>query len=168
MPFIADSLCGVCHRNAYHQNYWYCSQGLIGPKIKEWFDYNEEGESQKCIYHNTCGNDADYKTMNGKIDGDKSEDWGKLGYGNNHLYHWNLCGVCHKKECGEDTDTDDEYEIEYDDMLEYGDMLDEDTYGRGSWDECFPTKESAIARLKELQAQKHGCKVSGCGCGTVD
>ena len=30
--------CGVCDRDAYHQNDWHCSQGLIGPKIKEWFD----------------------------------------------------------------------------------------------------------------------------------
>ncbi len=66
----------------------------------------EDKPIPKCIYNVTCGNDADYKTMDGKIDGRRSSDWGNLGYGNNHLYHWNLCGVCHKAECGEDTDTD--------------------------------------------------------------
>ena len=69
---------------------------------------DEEEESPKCIYHNTCGNDADYKTMNGKIDGNKSENWGELGYGNNNLYHWNLCGKCYKEESGEESDKEDE------------------------------------------------------------
>ena len=30
--------CEICDRNQYHQNDLHCSNGLIGPKIKEWFD----------------------------------------------------------------------------------------------------------------------------------
>jgi len=42
--------CGVCDQDAYHQNDWHCSQGLIGPKRKEWFDVKEEDpEDMKTI-----------------------------------------------------------------------------------------------------------------------
>jgi len=43
---IENERCGVCDQDAYHQNDWHCSQGLIGPKIKEWFDVKEE--ENKC------------------------------------------------------------------------------------------------------------------------
>jgi len=33
-----EARCEICDRNAYHQNDWHCSQGLIGPKIKEEFE----------------------------------------------------------------------------------------------------------------------------------
>ena len=62
----------------------------------------------KCIYNDKCGNVADYKTLDGKINGTKSETWGYLAYGNKHKFYWNLCGKCHKTECGEDTDSDDD------------------------------------------------------------
>ena len=68
----------------------------------------EDKPIPKCLNHKTCGNDADYKTMNGKIDGNKSENWGELAYGNNHLYNWNLCGICFKEECGEDDEEEEE------------------------------------------------------------
>ena len=70
--------------------------------------FEEKEETPKCLYHKTCGNDADYKTMNGKIDGNKSENWGELAYGNNHLYNWNLCGICFKEECGEDDEEEED------------------------------------------------------------
>ena len=72
---------------------------------------NIEIQSPKCIYHKSCGNAADYKTLSGTIDGKKSESWGKLDYGySKHLYHWNLCGKCNREECGEDDDEDEEDE----------------------------------------------------------
>ena len=37
-----EERCEICDRNAYHQNDYHCSQGLIGPKIKEWFDEDQE------------------------------------------------------------------------------------------------------------------------------
>ena len=73
---------------------------------------NIEIQSPKCIYHKSCGNTADYKTLSGTIDGKKSESWGKLGYTNKHLYHWNLCGKCNREECGEDEDEDEDEEDE--------------------------------------------------------
>jgi hypothetical protein len=76
---------------------------IINPDWEE-----EEEETPKCLNHKTCGNDADYKTMNGKIDGNKSESWGELAYGNNHLYNWTLCGICFKEECGEDDEEEEE------------------------------------------------------------
>ena len=55
----------------------------------------------KCIWFKDCGGLADYKTLNGNIDGKKSISWGKQDYGNNHLYYWNLCSKCFKEEQGE-------------------------------------------------------------------
>ena len=49
--------CGVCDQDAYHQNSGYCSHGLIGPKKKEFFDYeyyrkqNAMGDRCLCV----CG-----------------------------------------------------------------------------------------------------------------
>jgi hypothetical protein len=68
-------------------------------------DEEEEEEDEvdmpKCM---TCDDFADWKTLNGKFDGVKSESWGKLDYGNNHKFFWNLCGKCFKEEQDEDTD----------------------------------------------------------------
>ena len=48
-----EKRCEICDRNAYHQNDWHCSQGLIGPKIKEWFE-DEEEELEKPSNKNQC------------------------------------------------------------------------------------------------------------------
>ena len=72
---------------------------------------NIEIQSPKCGWW-SCDNTADYKTLSGTIDGKKSESWGKLGYTNKHLYHWNLCGKCNREECGEDEDEDEDEEDE--------------------------------------------------------
>ena len=74
-----------------------------GNKYRKMFSIFDE-RRPNCIYNDKCGNVADYKTLNGKEDGTKSESWGELDYDNNHLYYWNLCGKCHKTECEEDTD----------------------------------------------------------------
>ena len=81
-----------------------------------------------------CGGLADYKTLNGKIDGRKSENWGELGYSNNHLYHWNLCGKCHKEESGEDetaTDWSDDGEVMCENCGEWGEDCVAENWGCG-------------------------------------
>ena len=80
---------------------------------------NIEIQSPKCIYHKSCGNAADYKTLSGTIDGKKSESWGELAY-SNHLYHWNLCGKCFKEESdGLDTNDEEESDEDEDEVEEY-------------------------------------------------
>ena len=41
--------CEICDRNQYHQNDLHCSNGLIGPKIKEWFDIESDDEDMNTI-----------------------------------------------------------------------------------------------------------------------
>ena len=97
------------------QSVWKIYFGAVLQDIREpnWREEEQEEEAPKCLYHKTCGNDADFKTMNGKIDGNKSESWGELAYGNNHLYNWNLCGICFKEESGEDDEEEEEETISW-------------------------------------------------------
>ena len=59
-----EKRCEICDRNGYHQNDSICSQGLIGPKIKEWFDYDEEDDEEKCrfclVKHDKTFNGGNY------------------------------------------------------------------------------------------------------------
>jgi len=59
---IENERCGVCDQDAYHQNDWHCSQGLIGPKRKEWFDVKEE-EEEDC----ECGNNKHKGIVNNEM-----------------------------------------------------------------------------------------------------
>ena len=67
-----EKRCEICDRNAYHQNDWHCSQGLIGPKIKEWFDDEEEDEEEEeevrreCFKCNKIYYDVEYSCCCGK------------------------------------------------------------------------------------------------------
>ena len=94
----------------------------------------EQFNRPKCLWFKDCGGLADYKTLNGKIDGRKSENWGELGYSNNHLYHWNLCGKCHKEESGEDetaTDWSDDGEVMCENCGEWGEDCVAENWGCG-------------------------------------
>jgi len=46
--------CEICDRNEYHQNDGHCSNGLIGPKIKEWFDIESDDEEEDPIKCDKC------------------------------------------------------------------------------------------------------------------
>ena len=46
--------CEICDQNEYHQNDWHCSHGLIGPKIKEWFDIDSDDEEEDPIKCDKC------------------------------------------------------------------------------------------------------------------
>ena len=46
--------CEICDRNQYHQNDLHCSNGLIGPKIKEWFDIDSDDEEEDPIKCDRC------------------------------------------------------------------------------------------------------------------
>ena len=110
----------------------------------------------KCLYVEKCGNDADWKTLNGKKDGRRSELYGKLGYGNNHRYNWNLCGKCFAEESG-DTDTSSDEDT----LCGTMDCDKCDTWGEGT-PKCID-KETLIDMLYNARTANGEAVCEDCG-----
>jgi hypothetical protein len=109
-PKPSGNKCVLCPRTDCVKKdqwgHWICSDDEDEPETDdEEVDCKSNGDL-KCL---RCDNPPAWKTLNGLIDGQKSESWGEIAYGNNHLFHWNMCNDCFKKEQDEDeTDTEDE------------------------------------------------------------